>query len=258
MLQEAIDLQKQAVDSLISQIELKDEITFKAPTGSGKTFMMADFMNRVLSSKEDVVFLVSTLSKGNLAQQNYEKFVQYSYSNDFKSLKPYLISSEIANEERLYIPVGYNVYLLPRDLYKKGGRLMQGAMENFLQTLTFNKFFGGEGKRVYLIKDECHIATNNLDSLSEDFFDKIFNFSATPNMRRGQSPDVEIKDEDAVNVKLIKQVELGDENDTVSDAIAKFESIKEDYRNLLGVNPCLIIQISNKDKADYEINNGNL
>ena len=255
MLQEAIDLQKRAVEELLSQSEYKHEITFKAPTGSGKTYMMADFMDRILSQQSDIIFLVSTLSKGDLATQNYDKFCDYSERGFFPNLKPYLITSEVSGEERLFIPTDFNVYLLPRDLYKKNGKLMQGAMENFLQTLTLSTFFNGLGKKIYLIKDECHIATNNLDSLSENNFDKIFNFSATPNLRRGQNPDVEIKDDDAVKSRLIKHIEFGEETDTVADAINKFEEIKSDYRNLLGVNPCLIIQISNKDKADYELNN---
>jgi len=37
--------------------------------------------------------------------------------------------------------------------------------------------------------------------------------------------------------------------------LKKFEEIKTQYRNLLDVNPCLIIQISNKQKADEELNN---
>ena len=232
----------------------QDEITFKAPTGSGKTYMMADMMNRILSTDKEVIFLVSTLSKGDLATQNYEKFQGYSAKGSFPALKPYLISSQIAGEERLFVPTDYNVYLLPRDLYKKGGRLMQGAMEGFLHTITGGRITGGLEKKVYLIKDECHIATNNLDNLSEKFFSKIYNFSATPKLSRGQHPDVEIKNEDAVNAKLIKDIELIDDpNITVASAIEKFEEVKKDYRDLLGVNPCLIIQISNKDKADEEI-----
>lgn len=255
MLKEAIELQKTAVANLISLLEQKKELIFKAPTGSGKTYMMADLMNKVLEKDNNIIFLVSTLSKGDLAAQNYDKFCEYSANGYFSKLKPYLISSNISSEERLFIPTDYNVYLLPRDLYKKGGRLMQGAMENFLQTLTLNIFFGGFDKKIYLIKDECHIATNNLDSLSNSFFEKIINFSSTPNLKREQYPDVEIKDEDAVNAKLIKHIEFGSENDSVEDAICKFEEIKHEYRNLLGINPCLIIQISNKDKADYELNN---
>lgn len=131
---------------------------------------------------------------------------------------------------------------------------MQGAMEGFLQNMTSAQWMGGQEKRVYLIKDECHIATNNLDNLSEKFFAKIYNFSATPKLSRGQHPDVEIKNDDAVNAKLIKDIELIDDpNINVASAIEKFEEVKRDYRNLLGVNPCLIIQISNKDKADAEI-----
>ena len=255
MLAEAKELQKEAVRQLVEQSYHKSEITFKAPTGSGKTYMMADFMDQILGARQDVVFLVSSLSKGDLARQNYEKFCEYKNSSAFPHLSPYLISSEISGEERLFIPFDYNVYILPRDLYKAGGRLMQGTMEAFLQQLTFAKDFGGGGKKVYLIKDECHIATKNLDTLSNKYFDKVFNFSATPSLRRGQNPDVEIKDEDAVNVKLIKQIAWGGDDESVADAITKFENLKEDYRNLLGVNPCLIIQISNKERATEEVNN---
>jgi type III restriction enzyme len=254
MKQEAIDLQQNAVSALVELTTKQDEITFKAPTGSGKTYMMAEMMNRILSADENVIFLVSTLSKGGLATQNYEKFQEYSAKGNFPELKPYLISSDIAGEERLFVPTEYNVYLLPRDLYKKGGRLMQGAMEGFLLNMTGAQWMGGQDKKVYLIKDECHIATNNLDNLSDKFFAKIYNFSATPKLSRGQHPDVEIKNDDAVNTKLIKDIELIDDPDIkVASAIEKFEEVKKDYRNLLGVNPCLIIQISNKDKANVEI-----
>lgn len=254
MLKEAIELQQNAVSRLIELIDERDELTFRAPTGSGKTYMMADFMNRILEEKDDVVFLVSTLSKGNLSQQNFDKFQDYKEKGRFSHLNPYLISSEISGEEALFVPTDYNVYVLPRDLYKKGGRLMQGSMDNFLQTMTTNEWFGGKDKKIYLIKDECHVATNNLDTLSTSYFDKVLNFSATPKLSRRQVPDVEITDNDAVNAKLIKCVELSDEED-ISVAINKFEEIKEQYRNLLGVNPCLIIQISNQDKAEEELNN---
>ncbi|MCC7522329.1 DEAD/DEAH box helicase family protein [Candidatus Uhrbacteria bacterium] len=254
MKQEAIDLQKNAVSALVELTSKQEEITFKAPTGSGKTYMMADMMNRILSMDKHVVFLVSTLSKGDLAIQNYEKFQEYSAKGNFPELKPYLISSQVAGEERLFVPTEYNVYLLPRDLYKKRGRLMQGAMEGFLHDMTSGQMLGGKERKVYLIKDECHIATNNLDNLSQKFFTKIYNYSATPKLSRGQHPDVEIKNDDAVNAKLIKDIELiDDQNISVADPIEKFAEVKKDYRNLLGVNPCLIIQISNKDKADEEI-----
>ena len=79
MLQEVIDLQQKAVDKLFRLACLgKKDITFRAPTGSGKTRMMADFMNRMLSVRKDCIFLVSSLSKGELARQNYETFAECS------------------------------------------------------------------------------------------------------------------------------------------------------------------------------------
>lgn len=254
MLQEAKDLQNRAVAELFSKAHgEKKELTFRAPTGSGKTRMMADFMNRLLAEQNDIIFLVSTLSKGNLAQQNYDSFLECSQDGTFPKLKPYLINTEISGEEELYIPTDYNLYVLPRDLFKAGGILMRGAMDHFLRTMTIGDFGLGLGKKIYLIKDECHQATNNLDDISDKYFARTFNFSATPKLSRGQVPDVQICDEDAVAAKLIKRVELiEDENVTVEDALNKFLEIKTQYNNLLGVHPCLIIQISNKDKAEEE------
>ncbi len=261
MLQEAIDLQLGKVSELLRIVNEKDEVTFRAPTGSGKTRMMADFMNRILAQNSDIVFLVSSLSKGDLAEQNYKQFKDCSDRNIYPNLKPYLVSSESSNEERLFIPEGYNVYVLPRDLYKDKSKLKDGrVLQNFLQQMTLPLFGKGKCKKIWLIKDECHQATNNLDSLRQSFFKKVINFSATPNLSRKQHVDVNITDEEAEEVKLIKHIEFNDEEDLdfteqgrhPETAIKKFLEIKEQYRNLLGVNPCLIIQISNKDKAEQE------
>lgn len=256
MIQEAKELQQRAVKELLAYIESSQkEITFRAPTGSGKTYMMADMMNHVLSARQDVVFLVSTLSKGDLAGQNYNRFKEYS-SNNFTHINPYLISTETAEEESVYIPTSYNVYVLPRDLYKKNGKLMEGPMQNFLNTVTQYYFGQGLNKKIFLVRDECHQATNNLDSISDDYFSKIINFSATPNLKRGQLPDVEITDEEAEEAKIIKKVIPGTigEGEHLDEAMDKFQEIREAYRSMK-VNPCLIIQISNEDKADEEWNN---
>lgn len=264
MLQEAIDLQQNKVSELIHVIAKKNEVTFRAPTGSGKTRMMADFMNRILAQHNDVIFLVSSLSKGDLAEQNFKLFKECADKNIFPNIKPYLVSSESSNEERPFIPEGFNVYVLPRDLYKKDSKLKDGGvLLNFLQQTTLPLFGKGQNKDIWLIKDECHQATNNLDDLRENFFKKVINFSATPSLKRMQHIDVNISDKEAEDVKLIKHVILDTEENldirkrgqNPETAIKKFVEIKEKYRNLLGVNPCLIIQISNKDKAEKEWTN---
>ncbi len=262
MLQEIRDLQNRAVTALFNRVDPtvirnrnplfhEKTLTFRAPTGSGKTRMMADFMDRVLAVDPDVVFLVSTLSKGNLAEQNYGVFQECADRRVFPHLNPFLISTDISGEESLFIPTDYNVYVLARDLYKSKGRLMQGPMQNFLLTLTEDFMGLGLKKRIILIKDECHQATNNLDALSEKFFDWVINFSATPNLKRKQVPDVQITDDEAVEAHLIKRVSPGKATDTLEDAVVKFEEIKGRYSSL-GIKPCMIIQISNKDKAEEE------
>lgn len=252
MLQEIVELQNSAVEKLLAltRANTKKLYTFRAPTGSGKTYMMADYMNRLLQINPNVVFLVSSLSKSDLAKQNYDKFCEYRNSNGFSNIDPYLINSDIAGEERLYIPADSNVYLLPRDLYKKDSRLMAGPMLNFLHELKWIR-----GKIIIWIKDECHIATSNLDAIADIYFELTVNFSATPNLGRGQHPDVEITDAEAEQCKLIKTVVEGEDSDAVEDALKQFEDIKTQYRNLLDVNPCLIIQISNKLQADEELSN---
>ena len=256
MLHEAKDLQNRAVTALEAALKQdKKEYTFRAPTGSGKTYMMADLMNRILSVKHNVVFLVSSLSKSELAGQNYNEFCKLSRNGTFPTLNPYLINSETSGEGSLYIPTDYNVYVLPRDLYKEKSRLKdEGTFQNFLRTITGDLFENQAGKTIYVIKDECHIATTNLDGLKK-YFSKIINFSATPQLSRGQLPDVEITNAAAEEAKLIKQVAFQPESDSLDAALDRFEEINGSYINQLQVNPCFIIQISNKEKADEELAN---
>ena len=260
MLQQAKDLQNRAVTQLVSALSQgKKEYTFRAPTGSGKTYMMADFMNRILATQSNVVFMVSSLSKSELAEQNYNSFCALSQNGTFPNLNPHLINSETSGEGALHIPTDHNVYVLPRDLYKEKSRLKEeGTFLNFLQTMKGNLFSKTEeslaGKIIYVIKDECHIATSNLDELG-NYFSVIINFSATPKLSRKQLPDVEITNSDAEEAKLIKQVKFQSDIDSLDAALDKFEEIKADYTNHLEVNPCFIIQISNKDKAEEELTN---
>lgn len=252
MPRDARSLQLKAVEELVEKAKTASELTFKAPTGSGKTFMMADMMDRMLKENENLIFLVSTLSKGGLAGQNFEAFLSYQEQGRFPHLKPYLINTETSFEEGVFIPASYNVYVLARDLYKKHGKLMQGPMDLFLRSVTGDLFTSSLGKQIYLVKDECHQATNNLDAISKSYFTKTFNFSATPKLGRGKQADVEIKEEDAVAAHLIKGVSWQDEKESLEEALYTYLKVKDEYEKRLGMVPCLIVQISNKDKAEHE------
>lgn len=258
MLDDVKILQERAVSELVKSISEKDDIVFKAPTGAGKTFIMAKVMDGILSKDDNVVFIVSSLSKANLAQQNYDKFNEYLELGLVQHLNPYLISSESSGENALYISSFDNVYVLPRDLYKAKSKLK--AQQAFLKFLLEIK---NQGRELYLIKDECHVATNNLDEL-KSFFTKIINISATPRKK----PDVEISEQDAVNACLIKRVQYcssadyGDDDFSVDSlqykellkALDYLKECKKDYLEKSNINPCLIIQISNKDLGEKQFN----
>ena len=65
MLQDIKDLQQEAVTKLVNVLSdtPKKEVTFKAPTGSGKTYMMADFIIEEIGKANKLIeslFLTNT------------------------------------------------------------------------------------------------------------------------------------------------------------------------------------------------------
>ena len=100
MLQEVKELQDNAGRYFLEVAKSwsSKEYTFKASTGSGKTFMMADFCNRILKERDGVIFLIFLFSKGDLVQQNYDKFNEYVGKRFFNKLEPFLISSKTSSE----------------------------------------------------------------------------------------------------------------------------------------------------------------
>lgn len=252
MQKEIIELQERAVQS-IYKLANKDykTITLKAPTGSGKTHIMANFINKMITNNDNIVFIVSVLSKGRLATQIYDSFNALSL-NVYTKLKPYYVSSGGENskntEYSLYIDDSCNVYVLPTSQYTDNSRIhKERSFINFLED-SKNK-----GKKIILIRDESHIATNKLDLLSNYFYQTI-NFSATP---KDDKYDVIITEDDAVKSNLIKQVEYIENDielkDDLNEALNKFILELQPFYRKKGINPAFIIQISNKLKAEEEI-----
>ena len=135
-------------------------------------------------------------------------------------------------------------------MYKDKSKLKgQQALLKFIEEMTKN-----EHKSLYLIKDEGHIATKNLDELNE-YFSKVINISATPKRK----PNVEIKEIDALNCQLIKSVEYKSSKDygddfsvnsiqyrELKEALRLFIKLKQSYLKF-NIKPCFIIQISNTE-----------
>ena len=241
MKSEIIELQERTVQSIISHVKKgKNSITVKAPTGSGKTHIMANLMNKMIEDDENIIFIVSILSKGKLASQSYDKFNDLAL-NKYTKLRPFYISSGKENtkntEYSLYIDDTCNVFVLPTSQYTETSRInKERVLQNFLDNCLKKK------KKIVLIRDECHIATNKLEKIS-DYFHKTINFSATP---KDDEYDVVITEDEAVRVNLIKDVEYIETNtalqEDLNNALNKFKEIRQIYHNS-GINPACIIQI---------------
>ncbi len=254
MTKQAILLQDNAVKQIIQKLKEKDEITFKSPTGSGKTVMIANLMDQLLQQDKNLVFIVSSLSKCELAQQNDYTF--QTWKTKLKNINPYLIDSSSGTEQSgVIIEYDHNVYTIPRDLTRKGGKIMSGP----LKALIYN--FQIQNKKIILIKDECHQAQNNIDVIADEhkFYKKI-NLSATPQTSKFYI-DVEITDNEAIEAKLIKPYEIKgngngydvDKYKELNQAIDIYKKTRSQYQKLFNMNPCLLIQIPNSEKGESEL-----
>lgn len=251
MKREIIELQNKAINSLLSCVKQgKKDIVLKAPTGSGKTYMMSSLMDKILEYDKNVVFIVSIPSKGKLAEQNFNRFVELSF-NTFKNLEPFYICSGTENDKNkeysLHIDQNCNVFVLPTAQYTESSRIKKER-----SLLSFLEFCKKEGRKVILVRDESHIATNKINSL-KDYFSQTINFSATPTDDRF---DVCISEDEAIEANLIKSVEYFEEEQDLKEgltqALKRFKEIRPYYIEK-GITPAFIIQVSNENDAQTEV-----
>lgn len=252
------ELQEELVDEIISLLDRgQKDISIKAPTGSGKTHMMAMLMDKLLRENEKLVFLVSSLSKGDLAEQCFKSFKKNSEYN-FTRLKPYLISTGNENtkntEYSIWIDYRHNVYVLPTNQFTTSSRIgKESTLRCFIEACKRSE------REIILIRDESHIATNNLNALNE-YFSKTIHFSATP---KDNKFDLMLSESEAVRAKLIKEIEFIDNaNDELEKGLRKAlkhfkNEIKPVYKKAgekvgIDIVPAFIVQISNTEKGEEQ------
>lgn len=262
--QDSLILQQIAIETVLNKLASKDEIVFKAPTGSGKTVMIAEIMDKWIEKHPDNIFIVTTLAKSELGIQNHKTFI--SFTDKLKHIKPYIIDpADATTDSGIVIPNEYNVYSLTDALFKKTSKISRGPLYQFLTYLK------NQGKKIIWVKDECHKAFNNFDELYSSGkypFIKKINISATPSPTKFPIIDCKISEEDAERACLIKKL-VGKKNFNrcqgfgnsfevdkyaeLKDALAKFTDLRTKYMNAFGIRPCLIIQIPDSKKGEEEL-----
>jgi len=277
--------QKKAVEDLLEmfvrvwkQEKRKIPMVFKSPTGSGKTFMVANFvrgLNHLPQWKRDKAFIWITFND-DLAMQSRDKFMQYFENN----LENNLVTVNDINRGKLYEndilflnwqkivskSADSRVLRLPDDetMRKESGCYWEDFLENTQK----------EGREIILIIDESHknkstdLAKNEIDKINPKI---ILHVSATPDQDdeleayRNKSY-LEIERDSVVGEGLIKErimVQTDEDlqkykgrdlDEVLLDlGMAKREEIKEELERMgKNINPLMLIQLPNDDKSLIE------
>jgi type III restriction enzyme len=277
-----LDFQKKAIDKLTTnflklweQTEPQRHLVFKSPTGSGKTFMVCNFVNGLNALPTwdyDKSFIWITFSE-DLAMQSKDKFQEYFDSNlenglltinDFKQGKFHKNDVLFINWQKLVSTSADNrVLRRPEDevFLKEQGYYFEDLIENTHK----------EGREIILIIDESHISSKT--ALAQNIIDLInpkviLNVSATPKnvpgideIEEGTAGYVSVKREDVIEEGLIKEkIAVQTEEDLkkfqnkdldellLELAIERQIELKAEFKTIgKYINPLVLIQLPNDD-----------
>ncbi len=256
------------------------QLVLKSPTGSGKTFMMANFVSQLVNQPDwqhDVAFVWITFSD-DLAMQSRDKFRDFFFPNHYCRMLTVADFSDgiLQKNDILFLNwqklVAQNakdrVLRRPDDpqLYRESGYYFEDLVEKT----------AAAGRQIVLIIDESHTHVSELakQKVIQPLNPKIIiKVSATPfkdasergqfeNERdAGKADIVVVKHEDVVAEGLIKEKILFQTEEDVQRyqgrdqdemllemAIEKRNELVDEYkRHHLNINPLVLIQLPNDD-----------
>ncbi|MEA4333906.1 DEAD/DEAH box helicase [Mycoplasma sp. 1232] len=252
-----------------------------APTGSGKTFMVANIIDNIVKIQENknekVIFIFATISTAELPRQLENKFREYKYflTNDFpvEYYESPSNSQKDTKDSEIFINfVNNKVYIVGTQTFGKN-RIMseRGIFKDFLQEAR-DKY----GAKIVFIRDEAHIGmsskTNNefersLNEIVANYVDFTLTMTATPKYEQYNS-DIQVvrvrseEIENDINVSLLKTNLITPTFNEDVDNIGILEEackifvneIQPKYNDptnknhLAKVRPAMLIQVDNKPK----------
>ncbi|VEU68158.1 DEAD/DEAH box helicase family protein [Mycoplasmopsis pulmonis] len=275
-------VQEKIVSEIVEEFKINEKniIQFQAPTRSGKTFMMANVIDRIISRypEENFVFIIATLSSADLPTQmknNLESYKQY-LSNDFEiTIKESPSKSKLITKDK-----DYNFYAEKNKVFILG-KSSFGKDRIFTERWVIQDFLIDAKERnfkIIYIRDEAHYGSQvtslkgrekNFESQVQDKVDFVLKMTATPT---GSEKLIYITEEDLKkdNIQLLKDKE--EFNSGIDDldeidfkeileiATNKFVDIQKQYlqtEGLENIRPAMLIQVSDKYKdkeEDFEKN----
>lgn len=268
--------QRDAVDELKEYVKIglnsknRKSIIFKAPTGSGKTFMASSLFEEIAEEKSNINFCViwACPGKGELHKQSLEAVKKYLGGNPICSLLEddfFGTRKHIKNKEIVFINWEK---LIQKD--KETGKWANNLMKdqegmNFIDVIEQTK---KNGTKVILVVDESHIGSSQKARIHE-FRETIIipnitiEMSATP---LSDHIDVEIEPQKVIDEGMIKEDVIVNEDISKIDlslaekdseililekGFEKRNQIISRYKELgIPVNPLVLIQIPNVDEGE--------
>lgn len=233
--------QQNAVNELVNEFNLNDKniVYFKAPTGSGKTFMIANVINDITKKYfgEKLLFVIATLSSAELPKQMENNLNYYKHYLDFGAyLNIEKVDSPSNSKTRNKSDATYSI-IAEKNKVLVFGTSSFGKNKIFTEEGVFDAFIdqikNEEYKLVY-IRDEAHYGgeTNTAKSKYLDLYndniennkqiasikDKAIKFeakmqqiaqyvikmTATPNNKQFKQIVITDKDLEQDNIKLLK------------------------------------------------------
>ena len=294
--------QDKAVSDLYSaatyllQKEGNKVVVFKAPTGSGKTIMMAEFLRKMVSENTtDSILSFIWAAPRQLHIQSQEKLERYYHENRILNCVFFedLVDKNIDENEVLFlnwesINKKDNIYIRENESDFNLSSVLQNTRD--------------QGRQVILIIDESHFSTNTeiASGLRDMINPKLtIELSATPVFRGDQLDQlVSVDREDVIHDEMIKkyvvinqefkneiltkstnEISVKPQETTnefiMSEALKKREQLAKEFASLSSnVNPLMLIQLPDrslrtqdlkdeiiailKNKHDITVENGKL
>lgn len=233
----------------------KKEVLVQAPTGSGKTIILLEYIKEYIEENSNTIFVWLTPGKGDLEEQSRDKMTKYLPNLNSKNIAEVLLSG---------FEAGDTAFINWETITKKGNTaLKEQERKNLFERIdeAYNR-----GYNFIVIVDEEHLnktvkAEAIIDYLKPNYIVRV---SATTKKNK-EAEFIQIDELDVINEGLITRalyinenvsgnVELENEHEYLLDlAIKKQKAIRKEYRdNNIEVNPLIIIQMPNNSNNMIE------
>lgn len=244
------EFQIECVNKLLdaTTVGTKKEVLVQAPTGSGKTIILLDYIEEYLEENPNTIFVWLTPGKGELEEQSRLKMTKYLPTLNSKNITDVLLSG---------FEAGDTAFINWETITKKGNTaLKEQERKNLFERIdeAYNR-----GYNFIVIVDEEHLnktvkAEAVIDYLHPNYIVRV---SATTKKNK-EAEFIQIDELDVINEGLITRAlyinenvtsnaELENEHEYLLDlALEKQKAIRKEYRdNNIKVNPLIIIQMPN-------------